>query len=983
MVAAALRIHALKSFTLIVLSLALPVGLIACTAGPQTVVSPPSQVRVLERDSAVEITWDAVPGDGIGGYRVFYAPAEPANAQFELAREVDAATTSATIEGLTNFVAYRFAVRTVSEDGVSELSPIVLGAPFSVAATPLVGFEIDEAGTLAVLADGSRYRLHSREEMTITDGPEPPELDLASPGPASAVAPLADDLPDRFTLAAYQTPITNQGRRGTCQTFATIAAMEAEYRDLGLGSFDLSEQFATHIYRQSRLREPPPATAGARENTLGMRGGGNTGGVLSTLMHYRVPLETVAPYVGVSGFENPNQAGDVPRIDPSDDAIEQIVYNDWNLQDSPTAFSIPAALTFTPFPRGALTEAEYGVTGYAKLPTNLQHDPAMYEQQLVNGHEIIFSFCFNGGSSDADGVWRPGSDDACGGHAVLLIGYDRTDPDDPVFIAKNSWGGSAYQLLDYEFVMEPENFLGAQVVTGVRDPGRGNVLPQVALGRWDLVYDGSLATLDINRLPGYYAASQLGGKQDRRLGLLTDDLGDSYRINGAVDAADLSVEFHVDFAAPELDYETLSGTHFTGYLSPWDPLFMAGTFVTSAGSGTSGFYAHKDGPVASVLDGAADEPQSYLGTWTILGLDTGSHLVVTEMLSSGVFTGVTTHDGASVSGRFDLTAHTLSFTLADGAGISGDVLAYLHNDDFGTASGTFTRGADIGGIAVIRTADQPSVEIDLVGVLREDGNVDLRATAADFVDLADVSIEWSYQLGAGGASTVFASSASAETFTANLPCADLLVTARATDSSRGLSTQDVEAVSCAAQVDTRGFHADRDLSGWVNSNSKVGAASFGDVLLIGDDAFDHGYRSYLTFDWNLPEDLVSIEEATVTFFVDSVTGDINQLGDLRAVHADYGDTLDASDYTGFTPLPVLLDVPLGSEDEFGSFSFDVTAAMQEAWDDRAVRGERLQLVLYFGAASDNDGLADQVTILAEDQPGTTLLPLVTIEYRNY
>lgn len=160
-----------------------------------------------------------------------------------------------------------------------------------------------------MLADGSRYRLHSREEMTTTDGPEPPELDPASLGPASAVAPLADALPDRFTLAAYQTPIGNQGRRGTCQTFATIAAMEAEYRDLGLGTFDLSEQFATHIYRQSRLREPPPATAGARENTLGMRGGGNTGGVLSTLMHYRIPLETAAPYIGVSGFEDRTRPG--------------------------------------------------------------------------------------------------------------------------------------------------------------------------------------------------------------------------------------------------------------------------------------------------------------------------------------------------------------------------------------------------------------------------------------------------------------------------------------------------------------------------------------------------------------------------------------------------------------------------------------------------------------------------------------------------
>jgi hypothetical protein len=97
---------------------------------------------------------------------------------------------------------------------------------------------------------------------------------------------------------------------------------------------------------------------------------------------------------------------------------------------------------------------------------------------------------------------------------------------------------------------------------------------------------------------------------------------------------------------------------------------------------------------------------------------------------------------------------------------------------------------------------------------------------------------------------------------------------------------------------------------------------------------------------------------------------------------DYGDTLEAADFTP-SYLPGAATLPFDGTTTFGALTFDMTTAVQDAWDNRATRGERVQMALQFRNATDDDGVADRATFEAQDQPGTTLLPFIDITFQNY
>ncbi|CAN5753349.1 hypothetical protein BH24DEI2_BH24DEI2_14940 [soil metagenome] len=314
------------------------------------------------------------------------------------------------------------------------------------------------------LSDGSTFvldRLDLREALQ-KQFPAPPET---APQSLTTAA-----LPARVDLRALQTPIKNQGGRGTCVAFATTATIEAAYkRERGL-NLDLSEQYANHIQKMTALPQEP-RTPEERETQLGAWGGSAVSGQLGWLFRLRFGLPTESAMAGIvreepaltyipeGSYENTNQPGDVPRLFWNDATLSQRTVDEWNLNPVATAYNIPERKTLTNFPRQVLSAATYGVSRVRAVERN---NLTAIKAELAAGREVAFGIsltqskvckdgednplpagdaCYTQQNADIanqyrGGVWRPVSD-AWGGHAMVMVGYDDAKQ---VFIVKNSWG---------------------------------------------------------------------------------------------------------------------------------------------------------------------------------------------------------------------------------------------------------------------------------------------------------------------------------------------------------------------------------------------------------------------------------------------------------------------------------------------------------------------------------------------------------------
>jgi hypothetical protein len=352
--------------------------------------------------------------------------------------------------------------------------------------------------------------------------------------------------PQKVDLRDQQTPIVNQGQRGTCVAFAVVAAMEAAYKRAGYGDLNLSEEFAHDVAAMMYLI--PPDGTGPNQQTedgVSVNGGGHAGILMHMLTHgLAVPEARFMPYrlkdYAVSG--NP----------------------DWKNQYVAGSFNLdPLHL-----PVGALHADRYfSIQAFTILrdPT----DTKAIERVLQQGHEVVWNFTVAGDRSGP--VWKytgpPGPND--GGHATLIVGYDRTDPARPYFILKNSWGKTniagangftyvAYDYLNYGTL--------AAYIQAVAKPGPR---PGFAfLGRWSASFPGHKGLLDLYRVPGVlqWQFQELQRKnakgqiiQDRRVGTFYED-GDAsraYRVNGTLQGSKLLLT--IDWSRPNLPYDQLGG----------------------------------------------------------------------------------------------------------------------------------------------------------------------------------------------------------------------------------------------------------------------------------------------------------------------------------------------------------------------------------------------------------------------------------------
>lgn len=317
------------------------------------------------------------------------------------------------------------------------------------------------------------------------------------------------------------------------------------------------------------------------------------------------------------------------------------------------------------------------------------------------------------------------------------------------------------------------------------------------------------------------------------------------------------------------------------------------------------------------------------------------------------------------------------------------------------AGDTVTRYALVSNVGLGSTISvtaqvQPSPILEIVtpeGSYRQGDTLDFRADLSGLADASGVDIAWSATDAEDQAvSLPFTTTSGATESYADLPCTDLLIRAEATLPG-GETVFDVRPVSCVPPVETYVYDVNRALSGIVTSDGRTQNGDDVAEILVGDDAAGNELHGMLHFDLpTLPEDLVEIVSATLVLPFETPSGTpFSDFGELNVVHVDYGSSLDASNYRGAPTDTTLLPGFWSTTDtDFGTTELDVTLAVDDAWANRGSRGRKVQFMPYVedvvtvdGDPQDDDGVADHYRMRFEDQPGTTLLPSIEIEFRNY
>jgi Papain family cysteine protease len=213
-----------------------------------------------------------------------------------------------------------------------------------------------------------------------------------------------------------QTPIRDQGDRGTCTAFASVAGIEAWEKCHKNATLDLSEQHAYEI----TLKEV----------------GGTCSSDPGTVTYYTAKYLT--DHHICTEVEWPYQSS----IAGCSDTIPAQCSN-----NSPYGFTN--------------TEVILG-TGFGGTAGQSANDPAFLQNILYGGYDIVFGI-YVAGTDWNDGTAETGVVDvqqqngapapAYGGHAMLMVGYNSVDG---YFIFKNSWntthGHAGYFYLSNDYI---------------------------------------------------------------------------------------------------------------------------------------------------------------------------------------------------------------------------------------------------------------------------------------------------------------------------------------------------------------------------------------------------------------------------------------------------------------------------------------------------------------------------------------------------
>jgi hypothetical protein len=238
------------------------------------------------------------------------------------------------------------------------------------------------------------------------------DLDAGVPAPASLPAPSSfTDLPPKVTFVYQQSPVRDQGERGTCSVFATLGLMEQLYRKDG---------HWTHVvFSPEYLQWLVKKQAGLDSHVEGSTGGAN----MAAIAQYGVVVDEVDPYQ-----KKPwGPAQDPACVQDADgnlpDGLPTQCYT--NGEPPPAALSaqkffLPAGHWINPGPDSIKTWLATNhtgvIVGVKYFLQSWNHATSTLPISANNWHNGIVLY-----PNDADKALADGS-----GHAVLVVGYDDT-----------------------------------------------------------------------------------------------------------------------------------------------------------------------------------------------------------------------------------------------------------------------------------------------------------------------------------------------------------------------------------------------------------------------------------------------------------------------------------------------------------------------------------------------------------------------------
>jgi len=447
--------------------------------------------------------------------------------------------------------------------------------------------------------------------------------------PTSLVRTMSGgSVPNSVDLRSYQTPHRDQAPRGLCATFAVCAALEARLKRETGQDYDLSEEFVHRIQKMAILTEDLQPESKCLENSSGGWGGGWDRYILGLLGEggYAVPPESTLAYISTK--EMPFGWAPSARCVTGSSQREA---SDWDLDPSRLPLSALAEAAISIPKNGGMISCDV---------SSLANPIFEIESALAYGREVIISFdCYFGDPSD-NGIWNPGPEEItdsetgetksnlAGGHAMLLVGYDR---EKRFFYVKNSWGldqstngDQGFTRFGYDW-FERGYVGGASVVTGVVSRSDQYTSPydqqqsHLLLGAWNLNHAGWEGLLHIYRLGELLPTSGLHGQHDYRLGTYYGNDGVARRVNGTIDEHEIT--FWIDWGDPNQDYGETRSTNpdvlwFDGRLLTGSKTLLAGEMTDGRDGRHYGFYGTKDEYLGSLgVPGGTTE--SWLGRWEV------------------------------------------------------------------------------------------------------------------------------------------------------------------------------------------------------------------------------------------------------------------------------------------------------------------------------------------------------------------------------